>query len=105
MENKVNINYLNESNEIACDTQDIQLRFKLSEYYKGTLINNLELLSDGIIKFYVEKSDKTFEDFISIKDSIYGEDNNKTFDLEHQGTIYLVLKATSVSFKYVIKNL
>ncbi len=85
MEYKVNINYLNESNEIVCDTQDMQLIFKLSDYYKGAQINQLELLSDGIIRFYVKKSDNFLEDFISIKDSIYGEDDNKTFDLEYQG--------------------
>ncbi len=69
MEYKVNINYLNESNEIVCDTQDMQLIFKLSDYYKGAQINQLELLSDGIIRFYVKKSDNFLEDFISIKDS------------------------------------
>ncbi|MDF2594395.1 MAG: hypothetical protein K0R69_736 [Clostridia bacterium] len=50
MEYKVNISYLNESNEIVCDTQDMQLRFKLSDYYNGLLFTSISSISTDLLK-------------------------------------------------------
>ena len=81
---KISISYCNINNEIICSTESIQLKFKLSPYYEDCQIDRVTLLEDGIISFHVKKVDYYFEDFISIEDSIYGEDGDRCVDLQSQ---------------------
>lgn len=85
MSDKINVKYSNESNQIISTTEDIGLKLKLADYYKGALVNQVEILPNWVVKFYVKKLDTQFEDFISLKDSIYGEEEHEVFELEYQG--------------------
>lgn len=78
------ISYSDADNEIICATEDIKFAFALSPYYKDCSIDRIGLLENGIIKFRVGKRECYFEDYISIKDSIYGEGGNKDAYIDYQ---------------------
>ena len=77
VKSKMIISYSNKNNEIICSTEDIKFAFALSPYYKDCCIDKIGLLEGGIIRFRVKKAGFYFEDYISMIDSIYGEDGNK----------------------------